>query len=416
MTLKLKGYFFKNREQIYILLITILLTAYVFSYALLSIFTFLVFAFFFFDKKEHLLNKWQIIKSNKIISLYVLCFIFQCVGLIYSTNLGYGLRRINTSLPILFLPAIVCSEKLNKDLFYKAIGFLRLFIVLIFSVFLFVHLILDGRTIDVFSLYVLTVKLGISQFYVVFILIIPLLFTLNELLSKKRLLLNVFFLVFLLFFIFLLTNKTAIIMLFLIFMISLMVYFKDKKLTFKLSVLFLTPLLIIFLIFNVPGGVKQKFKILINSTDFNIETIITKNSVTLTKNTLEHRLLINYITVNEIIDNFPFGVGTGDYQDVLNSNYEALNFKQGMRQRLNNHNQYLSEFLKTGILSGTIFLFIMFYLLRCSSFKNQYYIYIVLSFAIACLFESYLDRQHGVIIFAFIIPLFLQYEIENKSI
>ncbi|WP_417859712.1 O-antigen ligase family protein [Winogradskyella sediminis] len=325
------------------------------------------------------------------------------------------MNRIITQLPILFLPAILLTEELCLKKMDVLLNGFKYWIFTVFLFYITLHVFLDENSLETFVLFIITDRLGISQFYIVFILIIPIITTVNAIRNKKNIPLNIVLLACFVFFLFLLGNKTSV---FILFTLSILFAFQRNRLfnsIWKKVTIVAVGIVIVISAYHMPG-IQRRVDILVKTTDFNIETIITKNSVTLTKNTLEHRLLINYITVNEIIDNFPFGVGTGDYQDVLNSNYKAINFKQGIRQRLNNHNQYLSEFLKTGILSGTILLFIMFYLLKCSSFKNQYYIYMVLSFAIACLFESYLDRQHGVIIFAFIIPLFLQNEIENKSI
>lgn len=409
MTKDLKNYFFKHRTNIYIILISIVLAAYAVSYALLSISTFLLILFFFLDTHDNLKIKWQKVRSNKIILLYVLYFVTQCIGLVYSENIEYGLRRVNTTLPTLFLPAIIYTEPLNKDLFYKVLKLLKLYILLVFSVFLFIHLAIDGRSLNVFALYMLNEKLGISQFYMLFVLIIPLIFTLNEMIKKQDLLYNAICLVALLFYVFLLSNKTAVFMMMLIFLIKFIDHYKNKSLYFKLGILVVTPLIFGLLAYNTVG-VKQKFDVLLKSTDFDIEIIKTKNKVTYTKNTLEHRILINYLSFEELSKNLPFGVGTGDYQDVLNQRYNDVHFKLGMKQQFNNHNQYISEALKTGILGISIFTVLLIYLFKAAIHKNNYYFVVLLLFSLGCFFESYLDRQHGVIIFSFIIPLLYVYE------
>ena len=54
---------------------------------------------------------------------------------------------------------------------------------------------------------------------------------------------------------------------------------------------------------------KDRLNVFIKTTDLNLETIITKNKYTQTKNTFEHRLLINYLALKEIGQSLPFGVG-----------------------------------------------------------------------------------------------------------
>ncbi|UPS92547.1 O-antigen ligase [Bizionia sp. M204] len=414
MTGNLKNLFFKHREYIYIILIAITFMAYVLSYALLSISTFLFVLFFFSDTRTSLKLKWYKIKSNKMVLLFVLYFVCQCIGLSYSENIDYGLKRVNTVLPTLFLPAIMYAEYLNKNVFYNVLRFLRFYVVLIFTIFLIIHVFIDGRTLHVFALYVLTDKLGISQFYMVFIFIIPLISTLNELINKKNLIVSILYLACLLFFVFLFSNKTSILMLLLIFSIKIINHFKNRTRLFKMSVFLVIPMLLALLVYNTTG-IKHKFDIMLKSTDFNIEIIKTKNKVTYTKNTLEHRLLINYLSIKEIVNNFPFGTGTGDYQDVLNKNYEEIHFKLGIKEKFNNHNQYISEALKTGVLGGIVFITLLFCLFKSVGLRNQFYYIILLLFTIGCFFESYLDRQHGVIIFSFMIPLFYVYENQIKE-
>jgi len=135
MTGNLKNLFFKHREYIYIMLIAITFMAYVLSYALLSITTFLFVLFFFSDTRTNLKLKWQNIKSNKIVFLFLLFFVCQCVGLSYSENIDYGLKRLNTLLPILFLPAIIYTEYLNKSVFRKLLKFIRLYVIVVFTIF-----------------------------------------------------------------------------------------------------------------------------------------------------------------------------------------------------------------------------------------------------------------------------------------
>ncbi|MCL5127260.1 hypothetical protein M4I23_02485 [Algibacter sp. L4_22] len=144
-----------------------------------------------------------------------------------------------------------------------------------------------------------------------------------------------------------------------------------------------------------------------------METIITKNSFTQTKNTAEHRVLIDYLAIKEIMATLPFGVGTGDFQEALNKQYNTVNFKVAIKNKFNNHNQYLAEFLKTGVLGGVLFLMLVFTLWKTK--KSRMGFYFVLLFSIGCLVESYLDRQHGIVIFACIIPFFLNQNSNSLS-
>ena len=258
-----------------------------------------------------------------------------------------------------------------------------------------------------------------SQFYLAVILLIPFLHCLNQIEHKENRSYNLILSIFFFFCLIILKNKTTIFILGLTLLFKAFLFLKNKFTIIK-TIGIVSLLIGVFLstIFFVPG-LKKKFAIIAKTTDFNIETIITKNKVTHTKNTLEHRVLINNIALKEIKKSFLFGVGTGDYLDLLYFNYKKIYFKQGIRERYNNHNQYFSEFLKTGVFGGVLFIVLIFLLLKSASNKDVFFVYLIMFFSIACFFESYLERQHGILIFSFILPLFLPvfYEIYqlNKS-
>ncbi len=373
-----------------------------------------MFVFLFRYKIKHYF-KDKYIKKTPIYKLFFLLFICQLIGLIYTENLSFGIKKVIMQIPILFLPATILTENINKSYFKKLLCYFKYWTVILSLGLIIWHVYIDQRSLSSFVLYMITDHLGISQFYVIFIVIIPIITASIDIINKQHVLLNSVLVCFYLFFIFLMGNKTSLLFLFL--MICFFLY-KQKLFTgslFKKIILGLSIFLFFIGVYNIPL-LQKRIDVLIKTTDFDIETIITKNSVTLTKNTLEHRVIINYITLNEFKNTFPFGVGTGDYQDILNKNYKKINFKQGLKQRLNNHNQYLSELLKTGLLGGLVFLGLIYVLLQSITFNNFYFTILVLAFAIGCLFESYLDRQHGIVIFAFLIPLFLNYEKQNISI
>lgn len=407
--------YIKIRPIIYAILITILLCSFMFSYAINSISIALLVVFFWIDKKEHLSSKLRSLKKSPIVFLYTLFFISQLIGLLYSTNLQMGIKKVTQLLPVLLLPIVAITEKISKKHFITGIEFLKFFTLLVFSNYLIIHIFSENRGLNSFVLFVVNEKLNMSQFYLAIIVLIPFLHSIYELLHKKQILYNAFFAVTLFFCLLILQNKTTILILGLILTIQCVLFLKQRFSLLKstgVTVMMITVLALVIL--SVPG-VKNKFEIIAKTTDFDLETIITKNKVTHTKNTIEHRFLINHIALKEIKNTFPLGVGTGDYLDALYKNYNELEFKVGKAEKLNNHNQYLSEFLKTGILGGLCFVVIIFLLFKSASFSDVFFLYLILFFGLACLFESYLDRQYGVMIFSFILPLFLSFE-KTKNI
>jgi O-antigen ligase len=357
---------------------------------------------FFLDTKENINLKTLSIKKNKAVLLFMLFFLVQCLGYFYSQDKTFALRRIEVMLPLLFAPAIIFSESISQKNTHKLLSFLK-YVIIVTFVFLFLsHIFILKRTINSFVHFTVEEQLGISQFYLAFILLLPILITLKAIFEKQQRILNTVLLFISICILFLLGNKTSlffIVFLGLIYVLLLIIRKQTKKALFLIAIG----------LFGVMAAsqttiVKNRVVVFLKTTNLDLETIITKNKYTETKNTFEHRLLINYLAGKEIIRALPFGVGTGDFQAALNGQYKAVNFKRGVTGHLNNHNQYLSEFLKTGLLGGFTFLLLLYALLKKANRKQFFYPVFLSFFIIACIFESYLFRQHGVVIFSFIIP------------
>ncbi|APY08488.1 hypothetical protein BWZ20_09330 [Winogradskyella sp. J14-2] len=400
----------KHRDSIIYSLYGIICLAFILSYAITNIASVLLLAMFFIDNKSELVDKFKYIKTNKIIGLYIAFFVIQLVGLIYTSNLNEGLRRITVMLPLLFLPMVVISERKNDSCFARLMSVLQFAIPIIFVVLIFFHVFYDDRVISTFVHFTIEEKLGISQFYLVFILILPLYVSYQKILDKNKVLLSSLTFLTTLGIVFILGNKTIIILLF----ILVGFYFINNLKNLRKFILSIVALVILGVAsFNIPI-VKERFVTMFKTMDFDMEVIKTKNSFTVTKNTLEHRILINYLSFNEIIEALPFGVGTGDVEDVLKKQYKEANFKAGMLNNFNSHNQYFYEFFKTGLLGGVTFIVLLFFLIERAYHSNGLALILTIFFALACFIESYLFRQHGVTIFAFVIPLFLNQKLKTN--
>ncbi len=393
-----------NRERVFVFLVALTFISYILSYALTNIAIFSFIGFFFWDTKHRIKEKINSFKTNKLVIIYTLFFLIQVIGYFYSSNKTVASRQIEIMLPIFFLPAILSVEKMTKVSFYKIMNCLKYIILLIFSYYLIIHIFIDYRKLNSFVHFTINEKFGISQVFMAFILLIPVLETFRKLQDRQQLYINSSLFLVSIFFIFLLGNKTML--LFISLLLGWFFYrinINKKVLKGLLLVLFMG---LSFTVYKT-SILKERIDVVLKTTDLDLKTIITKNKYTITKNTLEHRLLINHLALIEIKKALPFGVGTGDFQEKLNNQYKRVGFKFGISEELNTHNQYFAEFLKTGVLGGFLFIILIFMLLK-ESYKLQNYTFpIVLLFAIGSIVETYLSRQHGVDAFAFIIPFFL---------
>lgn len=96
------------------------------------------------------------------------------------------------------------------------------------------------------------------------------------------------------------------------------------------------------------------------------------------------------------------GVGTGDVKDELMREYRAKGYRVPYEKKLNAHNQYLQTTVALGIL-GFWLLLLSFLLPGINSMKNRNILYFLFLMIVGFnfLFESMLERQSGVVFYAF---------------
>jgi len=101
------------------------------------------------------------------------------------------------------------------------------------------------------------------------------------------------------------------------------------------------------------------------------------------------------------------GVGIGDIKEELVKKYEANNYEYGIRNRISPHNQYLHTAVILG-LAGVALLLLMFSTSLLLAWRNKDWIYglFILIIALNAITESILERQAGILFFAFFNSLF----------
>jgi O-antigen ligase len=391
------------RQIIFSLLIVIVFVSFILSYAITNIAGVLLFVMFFLDDWVNIKKKLTQAYNDKIVRLFWFLFIAQVIGYFYSDNTEFAQKRIQVFLPILYLPLILRTEQISVKYLNKILNALKIIIPLIFAVLICYHLFILNKTINTFIDFTVIEILGVSQFYIVFILIIPILECIRQIYINNKLVFNISLLTLNVFSVLLLSNKTTFFFLLILGIGYIFKMFHQNKKKALLMFFAFGTLIILALQINV---VNNKLNVFLKTTDFSFNTIVTKNKYAITKNTAEHRVLINFVSLKAISQSLPFGFGTGDYMEVLLKGYEDLKFKAGIYSKYNAHNQYLEEFLKTGIIGGSIFICLMIFLLIEINSGN-WFRPVILFFLFACFFESYLYRQHGIYILSFILPFLI---------
>ncbi|MBP7261893.1 MAG: O-antigen ligase family protein, partial [Bacteroidia bacterium] len=103
------------------------------------------------------------------------------------------------------------------------------------------------------------------------------------------------------------------------------------------------------------------------------------------------------------------GVGTGDFQDLLNQRYLESGMFMGDQRRgdkgyegYNPHNQYVEAFLSTGALGLSCLLFWLVCLfLQSYKVRKPEYSYLIVFVSVLCLTECFLSANKGIVWFVF---------------
>jgi hypothetical protein len=108
----------------------------------------------------------------------------------------------------------------------------------------------------------------------------------------------------------------------------------------------------------------------------------------------------------------PLGCGTGDYSEDLVRKNKSLGNTGIAEAELNSHNQFLNTTLQLGWI-GMLILGMIFF----SAWRNiRYHLFdvlLLLTYFIHFLFESYLETQAGVVLFAVFLAVFFHPRFSN---
>lgn len=115
-----------------------------------------------------------------------------------------------------------------------------------------------------------------------------------------------------------------------------------------------------------------------------------------------------YQVSKELITEAPwFGYGIGDFNNMLDHKYQQLKDKTLIGGSYNSHNQYFSLLLMGGMLVLVAFIIMMgMNMVFAIRFNNQLLILTLVFYGIIMLTENILEREAGVIFFAFFLNFF----------
>ena len=348
-------------------------------------------------------------KENLALFVLILFYLITFLSGFWSNNLNEWRIHTQVKLSLLLFPAFYLFGKTKKDLFFLFIKFFFFASVAIsllqLTVFFYKLLFLKYifyRTIS--SYFCLFMHPSYFSLFIDFALISGFFISKDKTLDKKiyaagsiLLVINIF----------LAMSKIAFLV---TAIIIVYIVLNSRNRTSKRITFLLTIIAIISGVIFSP-----RFSELAKST-YNFEKILSNPNLT-TSSTATRVLTWNaslevfnsFSTIEKIL-----GTGTGDAKNVLLQFYKTHNYKFPYEKKLNSHNQFLETLIETGILGFSILLFLFTFAIYFSlKYNNRFLFWFLIIMFLNFTVESMLNRQVGVLFFAFGISVLMKLNINE---
>lgn len=337
-------------------------------------------------------------------------YFLMILSLFYSSNIEYGLSKLESMSSLIIFPLIFCllpKSKINLIVKNKY-NYMLVYVisVLVFNLssmlyhighykmsilthFLTVNNIAQGP-FNIHPIY-LSLHIAVALLFSFFILQ-------NFKSNYKRVGLIIIDFI-LVFFLLLLMKKGPIIAASIVLFLFVL-FQKNRKILYVFAVILSLTFTIIISITEY----RQKFSELTK-----IENISEGNFTS-----TNIRYSIYKFAVAKIVESPVLGYGIGDFNDVLIDGYkEGSDFLY--EGRYNSHNQYFSFMLSLGIVGLLAILLMIFRnLIVAIRYDNQVVILLLIFYGLMMMFENILEREDGVIYFSFFIGFFSFLSFKNE--
>jgi len=332
--------------------------------------------------------------KNKVVIIFLLLFITSIISLSYSEN--KDLYHLDKKLSLLAFPLILFRNGLSQQQL-RSLFWLFIISCAIASIYSLFNVIVYQPELWKSPTEITTEALDISHVYFGLYLsfAIVLLIYLLVMNSPKRLYVSIVVFLFIALFLlmmFITGGKMAIISFFILAIISgIIVMMRTKRWLVGFGILIGT-IVVVGLVFVGSEDVRLRFSNLFNKQHYYVgDNSWTNIGVRLTAFNCARDVFVRSPLI---------GTGLGDVQDDLNNCYKENGFLTVLD--MNAHNQYVQTSLGSGVIGLLCLLFVFGYpSIRAFREENYLYLCFIFLFAMCCLTESMLERQQGVMFYAF---------------
>lgn len=341
-------------------------------------------------------------------------FSLNLIGMIYSDHIDLGRNELESKLTFAVLPLLLLSS--DRSL----IGNVRSLLIAFILGCAFASFICLGNAsynymssepmIEHFFGAQLSIlmHLGFFAFYLNFAVIICLHFLVNNDESQKFKRIIRLALLFLVAMILLTTSKMGIIILVMVSTIYGVFLIRQKNNLLKLLAAGGIFVLLFSIAWFSTNYFSYRFKEAYNST-FNQLEKDPSESTSIRR--------VAWGGVTEIIkENALIGVGTGDVKPELFETYKENGYTTALEKEIGPHSQYLQSFAEFGVLGLFAILLLVLYPIKMAvERRNLVLLVLGASLIVACITESILERQAGVLFFNFFFPILLYHSKQLSS-
>jgi len=352
-------------------------------------------------------------EKSKNILFFTTIFIVYAIGMLYSENISYGLKDLETKLSLLVFPIAFFISKINFRSMLETT--LKWFII---------GLILSSITCLVEAIYQFNVTGDENEFfyyklslfhhtsYISMYLNLGIIICYHFLFQQSKSLVfkkvyAVSIITFFTIMIVMLSAKTGIITMLITHGFAI-TYWAIKTKSYLKSLLIIN--LIVFSFF----AAYQSSSIFNARIKEAVSTLLSSNR---SKTSTTAVRIDTWKTSLEIISVKSFlGYGTGDVKDVIMNKYKEKELHHLIETKLNPHNQFLQTTIAIGLLGCVIFILLLFIPTYHSVKRKEMLLpFFILLFSISMLTESMLETQSGVIFYAFFNSLLFISYFPNKA-
>lgn len=358
-------------------------------------------------------GKLQRLKEYKLSWLFISLYLLYLAGLIYSSNIAYGLKDVETKLSLIIAPLVLFTSRYSQRLQTGIV--LRTFVAGCFAaaILCFTHAAwlyydeyakaasgeIGGQyyNVNFFLASFLSVFLHPSylSLYLCFSLFLLFRWLLTKQHTVKQNIGIVLGIIVLSVFILLLLSKIAAAILVAIW-IGAAVYLVIRR---RLYVTGIVVLLTVIALFSAFYFYSENFS---GRIDNLVSVMLHPAAVDKTSEESSTVRVLVWKSSAEVISNNPLtGTGTGDAKDALLEVYQREGMTGAYKHQLNSHDQFLQTFVAIGV-PGFLALLLSFIIPLSMAIRRRNSIYLVFLLLVFINFitESMLETQAGVIFYA----------------